>query len=148
MLFRSSYKGVIHGTQELSGGQIANLRTREEIRINNIVIPANTLLSGNTRISQGRVMIDVSSVRLRNDIYSVSITVYGSDGLPGLPTSMSMVDNAINKEVTNEAISQVGRTGVIGNIASKVASTAVRDKNQKITLIDSQSIYFKVNERR
>ena len=59
-----------------------------------------------------------------------------------------MVDNAINKEVTNEAISQVGRTGVIGNIASKVASTAVRDKNQKITLIDSQSIYFKVNERR
>lgn len=143
-----SYKGVIHGTQELSGGQIANLRTREEIRINNIVIPANTLLSGNTRISQGRVMIDVSSVRLRNDIYSVSITVYGSDGLPGLPTSMSMVDNAINKEVTNEAISQVGRTGVIGNIASKVASTAVRDKNQKITLIDSQSIYFKVNERR
>ena len=66
-----SYKGVIHGTQELSGGQIANLRTREEIRINNIVIPANTLLSGNTRISQGRVMIDVSSVRLRNDIFCI-----------------------------------------------------------------------------
>ena len=106
-----SYQGVIHRTQELSNDQSANLRTREEIRVSNIVIPQNTLLSGSSRIAQGRVMIEVSSVRLRNDIYPVSISVYGSDGQPGLPTSMSTMDNAINKEVTDEAISQVGRTG-------------------------------------
>ena len=143
-----TYKGMIHGTQELASGQIAQLRTKEEMRIGNITIPVNTLISGKVRIVSGRLMIDVSSVRLRNEIHAIAMSVYGSDGQPGLPTALDITDNAINKELTEEAISQVGRrTGVIGSIASGVATAVTRDKNQKVKLIDAQTIYFKVNVR-
>lgn len=142
-----AFKGVIHGTQELTSGQIANLRTKEEIRVQGVVIPPNTLISGTVRISSTRVIIDISSVRVRNDIYHISMSVYGSDGQPGLPTSIDVRDKAINKEITDEAISQVRRVGVVGSIASSVASAVTKDKQQKVKLIDSQSIYFKVNTK-
>lgn len=142
-----TYKGVIHGTQELSGGQIAQLRTKEEIRVRNTVIPVNTLISGKVRIESGRLMIQVSSVRLRNDIVSVPMTVYGSDGQPGLATALDVTDNTINRELTDEAISQVRRTGVIGSIASSVATAVTKDKNQRVKLIDAQTIYFKLKEQ-
>lgn len=140
-----TFKGVIHGTQELASGQIAQLRTKEEIQVGSIVIPQNTLVSGKVSIVSGRLIIVVSSIRLRNDIVPVSMSVYGSDGQLGLPTALDVRDNAIDKELTQEAISQVRRTGVIGSIASSVASAVTRDKNQRVKLIDSQSIYFKLN---
>ena len=142
-----TYKGVIHGTQELAPGQTALLRLREEIRQGNIIIPVNTLISGKVSISQGRVMIDISSIKLKDGIYTLGMSIYGSDGLAGLPTSMDIKDNAINKEVTNEAISQIRKTGVAGSIASSVAGAVTRDKSRKVTLIDAQNIYFKVNSK-
>ena len=75
------------------------------------------------------------------------MSVYGSDGQPGLPTSIDVRDKAINKEITAEASSQVRRVGVVGSIASSVASAVTKDKQQKVKLIDSQSIYFKVNTK-
>lgn len=140
-----SFKGVVHGTQEVGSGEVITLRNTEEIKIGGKTVPRNTILSGAVSLSKNRLMITVPSVRLENELVPVNLIVYASDGMQGIPTGFDATADAVDGQLEKEAISQIQRYGgKVGRVVGSVANSVSRSKKQTVKLLDCQTIYFKV----
>lgn len=152
-----SYKGVVHGSQTVISGQSATFRTTQEITTHSgIIIPKNTLITGRAMLNQNRLNVSISSVRVGNEIIPVTLSVYGSDGVLGIPVDVDVSAEAASKEGRGEAIDEAGSVvkgsgigGRIVNSVTKVATSAAkaakRETEQEIKLIDNQMIVFRLN---
>lgn len=151
------FRAVIHGTQTIKSGQTALFRTKEEIHYGNMVVPANTLLTGWTSISENRLTITISSVRLGHEVYALPLEVYGSDGMKGLPLNYDAAGKIANTQAsataTQEISSAASRYGgtigrVAGTLISGVGSQVRSIKNVEVKLIDNQSVILKIAEQK
>lgn len=139
-----SAKAVIHGTQELSAGEIATLRLTEDMSVEGRKIPRNTIFSGAVSFSNNRVLIAVNSIRMGNDIIPVKLSVFGADGHPGLPTNLDVAGSTTSDEIGKEAANQARRYGgVVGGITGAVIGAVSREKKLKVTLFDAQTIFIR-----
>lgn len=151
--FQSAYRAVIHGTQLVKVGQTALFRTKESIQYGNLVVPANTLLSGLASVSENRLTIKINSVRIHNEVFALPLEVYGSDGIPGIPLNYDAVSKIANTQASNTATQEVGSAissygGVLGRVAgslvSGVSSQVRSAKSLEVKLIDNQSLILKI----
>lgn len=149
----STIRAVIHGTQLVRVGQPALFRTKEPIRYGTLEVPANTLLSGVAGVSDNRLSIKISSVRMNNEIFTLPLEVYGSDGMPGIPLNYDQAEQIADRQVSQTALQEASSAmgqygGTIGRIAGSVASgigNQVRSsKNIEVKLIDNQSVILKI----
>lgn len=152
----SMFRAVIHGTQLVKTGQTALFRTKEPIRYGSLLVPANTLLSGVTSISENRLTIRINSVRMGREVFSLPLAVYGSDGILGIPLNYDEVGQITNSQASSTAISEassaVSRYGgtvgrVVGSVISGVGSQVRSAKNVEVKLIDNQIIILKIEEK-
>lgn len=150
------YRAVIHGTQLVKPGQTALFRTKEAIRYGELVVPANTLLSGFASIAENRLTIKISSVRLGREVFALPLDVYGSDGIIGIPLNYDDVSKIAETQTASTAVQETGAAvsrygGTVGRIAGSLISgvgNQVRNaKNREIKLIDNQIVIFKIAER-
>lgn len=150
---KNFFRAVIHGTQTIKAGQTALFRTKEEIRYGDLVIPVNTLLTGWATISDNRLTISISSVRVGRDVRVIPLELYGSDGIPGLPLSYDAVgkvaDAQASATATQELSSAASRYGgtigrVAGSLISGVGNQIRNLKNVEVTLIDNQLVILKL----
>lgn len=150
------YRAVIHGTQMVKPGQTALFRTKEAIRYGDLVVPANTLLSGFASIADNRLTIKISSVRLGREVFALPLDVYGSDGIIGIPLNFDDVSKITETQTVSTAVQETGAAvsrygGPVGRIAGSLISgvgNQVRNaKNREIKLIDNQIVIFKIAER-
>ncbi|GAB3179607.1 conjugative transposon protein TraM [Telluribacter humicola] len=86
-----SIRAVVHGDGEgitVTNGTSIALRMQEETLISvggePLVLPAHTLVYGQTHLSGDRIDITVTSIRLDNYIYPVQLAAYDLDGRKGL----------------------------------------------------------------
>lgn len=151
------FRAVIHGTQTIKAGQTALFRTKEDIRYGSVVVPANTLLTGWTSISDNRLTIKINSVRLGHEVYTLPLEVYGSDGMQGLPLNYDAVGKVANTQASTTATQEIssaaarygGTVGrVAGTIISGVGSQMRSIKNVEVMLIDNQSVILKIAEQK
>lgn len=149
-----TYKAVIHGSQSVKTGQTATFRTSEEITVNNLTIPKNTILTGVVKAAENRLIVTISSVRINKDIYPLNIVVYGTDGLAGIPLSVNTTARQAGDASTQSAASQANSTlrsvgGVAGQMAGSVVtavgSVVRREGNTIVNLVDNQTILLKVD---
>lgn len=149
----SMCRAVIHGTQVVRVGQTALFRTKEQIRYQGLTIPANTLLSGLVSASRDRLSIRINSVRLNNEVFSLPLEVYGSDGIAGIPLNYNQAGQIADQQVSSTAIQETSAAvsrygGTIGRVAGAVMSGVGNQvksaKSQEVTLIDNQSILLKI----
>lgn len=152
----SMFRAVIHGTQLVKSGQTALFRTKEPIRYGSLVVPANTLLSGVTSISENRLSVKINSVRMGREVFSLPLVVYGSDGIQGIPLNYDEVGKIANSQTSmtavqeaSSAVSQYGGTvgRVVGSLISGVGNQVRSAKNVEIKLIDNQIIILKIDEK-
>lgn len=151
----TSYNGVVHGTQTVKNAGTATFRTMDDIATGGrIVIPKNTLVSGVVSFNQNRVQVAIGSIRVRQEIVPVVMSVYGSDGIKGIPIVVDGAAMEANKEIGDEVIDQIGDQtrklgGVVGRavggVITSTARSVKRDKEREIRLIDNQMIIFKFN---
>lgn len=118
-----------------SGGRI-RVRLLDAIYVAGEEIPKGTYLFGTvTGFNEQRVVIDISSILLGNQILPVNLSIYDNDGLAGLYVPESKF-RAFTKEVggnatsgTSLSIDQQGAddaTSMLFSMAEKVASTTTR----------------------
>lgn len=88
---QNTIAAVMHETQTLMTGSIVKLRLINDIYINGKLIPRNTFIFGLATVSGERLGIDISSIRYKNSIYPVELSVFDLDGLDGIhiPDAMS-----------------------------------------------------------
>jgi len=97
---RNTISAVIHSDQTLLNGQTVRIRITEAMMANGI-IPANTIITGVSRISGERLNITISSIEYNGNIIPVNLNVYDMDGQAGISIPGSMEMNAVKEIAGN-----------------------------------------------
>ena len=106
---KNTIAAVVHGDQVLVNGQSVRLRMTEPMRAGNILIPRNTILTGQCGIGGERLNVSVSSIEYGGTILAVNLQVYDSDGQAGIYIPGSMELDAF-KEIVGNMGSGLGTT--------------------------------------
>jgi hypothetical protein len=76
---------TIDGNQKVAQGGAVKLRLQDTVTLNGITLPKGFNLYGNCSITNQRLLLQIKSIRLGTSIIPVDLTVYYTDGMPGLP---------------------------------------------------------------
>ncbi|WP_442795984.1 conjugative transposon protein TraM [Pelobium manganitolerans] len=108
-LMRKSFEAVpavIEGKQKVSQGAVVKLKLLEAVEINQTFIPKNHFIYGTCQITNQRLKIKLTNIRLGNLIIPVDISVYDrADGMEGI-------------NVPDAILSETTRTGSISAVES------------------------------
>lgn len=111
---KNTIRACVDCNQTLTDGQGVRLRLMEEMRAGNLILPRNTLVVGMGKIEGERLGITITSVEYAGTILPVELTVYDSDGQPGIHIPVSMEISAA-KEVAANLGQNLGTTVSITN---------------------------------
>lgn len=124
--------------QTLTDGQGVRLRLMEQMRVGNLILPRNTLIVGTGKIEGERLGITVTSIEYAGTILPVELTVYDSDGQPGIHIPLSM-EISTAKEVTTNLGQNLGTTVSITNqsagdqLLSELGKGAIQGVSQYVS---------------
>ena len=71
-------------TTTIKDDEMLQLRLMESVRIANVLVPKNSLLTARSKLSGNRMMLFVSSIEVGENIYPVKLTAYDMDGQEGV----------------------------------------------------------------
>lgn len=135
------------GDQEVASGQSIKLRVLEDCRYNGIDIPRNTILNGRVSVAgSNRLAIAVTTIRVRQQTYSVELHGYDMYGQNGLPLTIdkgkSIGSEEIGDAVEDIARETVGRT-TLGKILTGSFGALRREGKRTIIVLDAQKLILK-----
>src|SRR6185503_8942933 len=78
-------RAVIDGKQKIRQAGAVRLRLNDSLVIKGQVIPAGTLVYGIANIASQRLLITIKTIRLGQSIIPADLSVYYTDGMPGVP---------------------------------------------------------------
>jgi conjugative transposon TraM protein len=119
---KNSIRACINQTVTLTNGKELQLRLLESIQVGNLLIPANTLITGPCRIGGERLNVTVTSIQYAGNIVPVQLQVYGTDGQAGISVPGNDAVTAA-KEVASSLASSTGSSIMISdNAGSQLAA--------------------------
>lgn len=91
----------IDGNQKVAPGGTVKLRLADSVRLKGILLPKGFNLFGNCTVTNQRLLLNIKSIRLGTSIIPVDLTVYYTDGLPGLPAPEAELADAGGNGASN-----------------------------------------------
>ena len=118
---------------ENTGSQKVQLRLLENIRVGNLVIPRNSLVTGIAKLSSERLEITINTIEYLGNIIPVSLNVRDTDGLSGLNCPGSVERNTA-KDIGGNIGGSVGTSINLGsNAGEQVVADVSRSVIQGVT---------------
>jgi hypothetical protein len=111
--------------QTLVSGESVEFRLAQEAVIGGALVPAGTLLSGKASLSEERLLVSVTAIRLGSRALPVSLEVVDMDGMAGIREPGSM-NRDVSKESVGEAVGSLGVTSVDPGLGAQVASAGLQ----------------------
>ena len=139
-LDKNTISACIYGNQTVTDGQKVQLRLLERMRVGDIIIPANAVVTGSARITGERLGISITSIEYAGSIYSVKLSVYDTDGQQGIFIPGSMELNAAKEVAANMG----GSMGSSINISSDAKAQLASDLGKGLIQGTSQYIAKKM----
>lgn len=119
---KNSIRACVNQTVTLTSGREVQIRLLEPMQAGNILIPANSLITGSCKIAGERLDIAISSIQYAGNIIPVEISVYDTDGQRGIFIPNSDEIKAV-KEVASTLASSAGTSIMISdNAGSQLAA--------------------------
>lgn len=119
---KNSIRACVYQTITLTSGRELQIRLLEPMRAGNILIPANSIITGACRISGERMSVTVNSIQYGGNIIPVELQVYDMDGQPGIFVPGSDEINAA-KEVAAQLAQSAGTSiSITDNAGSQLAA--------------------------
>jgi conjugative transposon TraM protein len=119
---KNSIRACVYQTVTLTSGKELQIRLLEPMKAGDILIPANTVVTGTCRIGGERMDVTVNSIQYADNIIPVEILVYDTDGQRGISVPGSDEIKAA-KEVAATLANSAG-TGIMisDNAGSQLAA--------------------------
>ncbi|MDR0756755.1 MAG: conjugative transposon protein TraM [Tannerella sp.] len=119
---KNSIRACVYQMVTLTSGKELQIRLLEPMRAGDILIPANTVITGTCRIGGERMEVTINSIQYADNIIPVEISVYDTDGLRGISVPGSDEIKAA-KEVASTLANSAG-TGIMisDNAGSQLAA--------------------------
>lgn len=96
---QNAIPAVIHETQTLVNGSTVKLRLLNDIFINGVLIPKDNFLFGTANLNGERLGITIKSIRYRNSLFPVDLSVCDMDGMDGI-----YIPGAITRDVAKQSL--------------------------------------------
>lgn len=113
-------RACIDSEQRIAAGERVRLRLLDRVQAGEIILPEGTIIYGTATISGQRLGIRVQSLASDAGLLAVNLTVYDTDGLPGL-----FIPDAAERTALREAAASAGN-----NLGSGI--TVTRGAGQQI----------------
>lgn len=130
---KNSIRACVYKTVTLTDGKELQLRLLEPVRAGHIVIPENTILSGNAKINGERMDIVINSIQYAGNIIPVEMTVYDMDGMQGISVPGSEELNAAKEIAANMGTSMGSSITITDDAGSQLAADLGRSAIQGIS---------------
>jgi conjugative transposon TraM protein len=106
------------------------------MRAGNMLIPANTVLTGSAKIGGERLLITITSIQYADNVIPVEMAVYDMDGMQGIFVPNSAELNAV-KEIAANMGTQMGSSITItddagSQLAADLGRSAIQGASQYI----------------
>lgn len=121
-LDKNTISACIYGNQTVTDGQKVRLRLLEQMRVGEIIIPANSVVTGSARITGERLGIGITSIEYAGSIYNVKLNVYDTDGQEGIFIPGSMELNAAKEVAANMGTSMGSSINISSDAGAQLAS--------------------------
>jgi conjugative transposon TraM protein len=119
---KNCIRACINQTVTLTNGKELQFRLLEPIQVGDLLIPANTLITGPCRIGGERMNVTITSIQYAGNIIPVQLQVYGTDGQAGISVPGNDAVTAA-KEVASSLASSSGSSIMISdNAGSQLAA--------------------------
>ena len=121
-LDKNTISACIYGNQTVTDGQKVQLRLLERMRVGDIIIPANAVVTGSAKLTGERLGIGITSIEYAGSIYNVKLNVYDTDGQEGIFIPGSMELNAAKEVAANMGTSMGSSINISSDAGAQLAS--------------------------
>ncbi len=122
-LFRAIPAQIANNQKAVQGASI-KLRLLDTIILAGHMIPKGHELFGMCRITNQRLLMDITNIRLGTSIIPVDLSVYSLDGMQGINAPEAELADAAGSGAT-DAIRSIGMYGTDQSIATQVAGAGI-----------------------
>ena len=120
----NALEAVIHETQSIVNGSVVKMRLTSDVFINGILIPRNSFVFGTASLKGERLEIKISTIKFKNSIFPVELSVYDMDGIDGI-----YIPGAINRDVAkasaDRSMQSIGIEGLNDSWGAQAATMGV-----------------------
>ena len=127
---KNSIRACVYQTVTLSNGKELRLRLLEQMRAGDMLIPANTIMTGSAKISGERLQITITSIQYAENIIPVELTVYDMDGIQGIYVPNSDEVKAVKEIAANMGTSMGSSITITDDAGSQLAADLGRSAIQ------------------
>lgn len=113
---RNSIRACVNQTVTLTNGKQLQIRLLEQMRVGDMILPANTLVMGSCRIGGERLEVTINSIQYAGNIIPVELQVHDLDGQQGIFVPNNDEVKAV-KEVASTLASSAGTSIMISEDA-------------------------------
>lgn len=119
---KNTIDACIHEDQTVVNGQNIRLRLLERMQAGRMIILRNTVIIGTAKIQGERLQIIVNSLEFSGTILPVELTVYDTDGQPGIFIPSTMEVNAVKEVAANMGTSAGTSISLTSNAGQQLAA--------------------------
>lgn len=134
---KNSIRACVYQTVTLSNGKELQIRLLEPMRAGNILVPANSIITGACRIGGERMDVTIGSIQHEGNIIPVELHVYDLDGQRGISVPGNDEINAA-KEIASQMAQSAGSSITItddagSQFAADIGKSLIQGASQYVS---------------
>lgn len=139
---KNTITACVHDNQTILNGQSVRLRLLESMKVGNMLIPRNTIITGMGKIQGERLDILINSLEYEGAIIPVNLTVYDTDGQQGI-----FIPNVAEVNAAKEIVANMGTSaGTSISLSSDAGQQLAADMGRSLIQGTSQYVSKKLRE--
>jgi len=134
---KNSIRACVYQTVTLTSGKELQIRLLEPMQAGNILIPANSIITGACRIGSERMEVTIGSIQYASNIIPVELQVYDLDGQRGISVPNSDEIRAA-KEIASQMAQSAGSSITItddagSQFAADIGKSLIQGASQYVS---------------
>lgn len=134
---KNSIRACVYQTVTLTSGKELQIRLLESMQAGNILIPANSVITGACRIGSERMEVTINSIQYAGNIIPVELQVYDLDGQRGISVPNSDEIRAA-KEIASQMAQSAGSSITItddagSQFAADIGKSLIQGASQYVS---------------
>ena len=122
---QSAIRARIQETQTLVSGETIRLRFATEVVIKGLLIPKEQFIIGTGTLNGDRLTVKIASIRYKDNILPVDLSVYDLDGMEGIYIP-GTISTDVSKQATEQAIQGIGLASLDPSLGAQAASAGIQ----------------------
>ena len=153
---QTAIRAVIPVTQTIVSGATIKLQLLDDVYIQGMPIPKNQYVFGAASLNGERLSIDINSIRFRNNILLVALSVFDLDGMEGIYMP-GAITRDVAKQSTDQAIQSLSIASLDPSLGAQAASAGIqaaksligkKAKMVKVTVRTGYEVLLRDNNKR